>query len=54
MKEREGFRSAMIGGCLSGTLEVGKLEERHLYDLLGNIFGFLWLVLNWKRGKRWL
>ena len=29
-------------------------REASYYDLLVSIFGFLWLVLNWKRGKRWL
>lgn len=50
---REGFRCALIGGCLAWE---GWGRDNYkggiLCDCLGYTFVFLWLVSSWKQGQK--
>lgn len=52
--KREGFSCALIGGCWH--VEAGSRLSRSgaSYVIgLGSLFGFLWLILNWKHRQVW-
>lgn len=50
---KEGFRRSLVGGCWRGETGGGLTGSRALNVTgSGRIFGFLCLVLSWKRGLK--
>lgn len=53
LEEKEGIRPVPVGSCWHGKAGDRSFWSRTCYVTgLGNVFGFLWLVLNWKWGQK--
>lgn len=51
MKNRKGFKYALIRGCWHGEAGPTRNEASYVFGL-GSVSGFLWVIPNWKQGQK--